>query len=47
MLHHLAQHLIVNEYLAVDVELVGLEEAVLFGVGLPDLRHETLESSFK
>ena len=43
VLHHLAQHLVVHVDLAVNVEFVILEEAVLFGVGFPDLRQEILE----
>ena len=43
MLHHLAQHLVVDIDLAVDVELVRLQEAVLLGISFPDLRQKILE----
>ena len=43
MLHHLAQHLVVNVDLAVNVQFVRLQEAVLLGVGFPDLWQEILE----
>ena len=43
MLHHLAQHLIVDIDLAVNIEFVRLQEAVLLGISFPDLRQEILE----
>ena len=37
MLDHLAQHFIVNKYLAVNIQLVILQEATLLWVGFPHL----------
>ena len=43
MFHHLAQHLVVDIDLAVNIEFVRLQKAVLLGISFPDLRQELLE----